>query len=525
MAVVDDINENSSSSEFLTEKETSAIVEKITSGSLSKVADEFQQKIKDELGKGLSPKALSLEGRAPLNDLALEQIDRLNVTIDSINVLKSVAKSGGNEHTNEEANKFLNVTFKEYEDLCTKVDKAKSEYDAAEYTHEVTGEDGKKHNEPVRCGDKNSIEINWKPTNKGTPEATKITMKGDKASDSHFSDEYNKLETAFKAAEKYYPKVQEAIDFYTHNGGGKLETDDTSKMSLPVSNDTKLPKGVRPDATKRTIKTDNEGGHIDIYTNTDGSQVEIAYAHGNRIKRHVVRNRYGYNTETYQYDESGKLTGKNVWTYERADREDGNKNVYESKYTHYKYNSETKEWEQDGEENKHYGYSYPDKNGNIKNIKGNDQPESSDIGTPKSGGSNTTPDSEKSGKKTTGTPAIITHDNAKELVGAKKPFILPKGSILTDDRPAFTGNGNTTYMADEDLYFEYDEEYDVYFAKNSNGEYVSAFGYTSDLDGKPYTRDDLINNRDYMDPDNFVHGYGDHDFWYGWANNGSRVDD
>ena len=488
MAQVGSITAESSSSEFLEQAKTEELAEKFDGGNLAKIADEFTKVIEEHKTKGLSRRALSLEGRSPLNEIANEMIARLQVTVTDVEDAKAITEAKGNDHTNKEADKFLKEVLKKYEEKCKKVDEALRSCENASYQEKYKdGEEEKTRT--VYC--KNGITVKYSIDGAST---TKITKSGSRDSDSHFDDEYAKFEEAFKAAETYYDgKVKEAIDFYNANGKGALPTGGADGIPLSMPNDEALPEGVQPDA-KKEEHSGSRGQRV-VYTNPDGSTVEIVKENGKTTK-HVVRNRYGYTTETYKYDDDGNMTHKNVWSYKKV-----GDHVYESSYTRYEKNS-SGEWEATGEPQS-YGYSYPveDENGNvtIKNQKGGDAP----TGGAVAGGSTAA----------SAAPVELTdRDEFREdILPNHKSFILHegdkivvdgKGNIFAKRRKDVNGNYITVDLPDDgnpltddgtkilaaspnqkikatsetgDITMIYDENDGVYYPYDSNGDKIDNF--------------------------------------------------
>lgn len=478
MAVVGEITESYSTDQFLKGSETDGLVETIESGNISKLEEDFKNKIFDEEKKGLSLEALSIDGRAPLNELALELRTRIDVSIEDVENLKTIAKAKGYKHTKDEAEKFLKEVLKKYKELCEAVDRALRDCENASYDDEYT-EDGEKKTKKVYC--KNTITVKYEISGLNT---TKITKSGKKDSDSHFNDVYEKFEDAFEKAEKYYDdKVEKAIEFKKE--ADKLAVPSTAGIAMPISNEETRPEGVQPDAKKEDHVNQNGDGYV-LYTNPDGSTVKIKYEKG-KITDHKVINKYGYTTETVKYGEDGKVAYKNVWTYHKVE---GTDHVYTSEYQKY-VPGDNDEWVAEGEPVA-YGYSYPDSDGNIKNIKGDTPPSDDEVGEPKAAHGSmyyehshtsdsdsdavTDDQSVKEASATVSGPEgeyIIPKDfdDLRDNIASKdagyKDFMLVKGQTLTVDAK---GSLFKNYDSIESHpYFKYDAEKGKYYGYTKDG--------------------------------------------------------
>ena len=542
MASIGSITEASSVAEFLKGSDTDDVVSKIEGGKISTLEESFKNKLFEEEKKGLSLEALSIGGRAPLNEISVELRARLDISIDDIENIKTLAKARGYEHTKGEAEKFLKEVLKKYKELCEAAEQDLKSYGNATYTKHYTEKNSAGESEDktktIHCS--HSITLKYEINGEGT---TKITMSGSKDSDSKFDGDYAKFESAFKEAESYYDgKVKEAIDFSKE--ASKLTPPGVAGIPIATTNDAKRPEGVQPDAKVTEEEIDGEGNGYRTYKNPDGSTTKVTYKHGVPSDTKVT-NRYGYTTETIKYDEKGNVTHKNVWTYHKVDGKD---HVYESEYTRYE-KDENGEWKAVGEA-KHYGYSYPDQEGNIKNIRGDEEPDASDVGTPKSapGSMNyeysstsdaklpkgvqdgakvvkeeldSVGDGYKEYENPDGTTTKVTYkhgiasstvDTDKEqeteietvtdasitsTIKDKKDFILPKGSTIVEDRKGLLNQ--KFYNGKDDTYFEYDKDDNVYYAKNSDGKYIDSLGIERE-------KSELKQQKEYLDVDNYLKG-------------------
>lgn len=505
MAVVDNITEANSRKDFLEGSQTDTLANNFTSKNISKVASEFKDKVRAELSKGLSVKALSLEGRAPLNDIALEMLSRIDVTIDDIALAKTTTIANGNDHTIKEADRFLKKVLEHYENvICQKVEHALRDCENAHY--ETDESDGNGGTKKVTHYCHNTITVKHPIAGADTP---KITKSGSRDSNSHFDSVYAKFEEAFKAAEDYYDnKVQEAIKFWEYAHVLPVPgINDAPILAIPEGEE--RPYGVHPDAKKQVITGGN--GQIVIYTNPDGSTVEIRKERGKETT-HKVKNRYGYTTETIHYNEDGSIAYKNKWDYTQPDK---SKPVYEASYTRYELDEKGK-WVQTGETTS-WGYSYPDKDGNVINRKA--EPTADQVGKPISrpGSSNyeqgsiygmnnsTSSDGTTTVSDNSGTPpttVLTSNDQAKTLIKEHEPFVVKVGDKIQVDNP----NPGDMYIFEPteetgDYYFEYDEDANNYYAKDSHGNYVvNDYGVKKSFDADQFLegKKDSINIPGWM---------------------------
>ena len=554
MAVVDNITEANSRKDFLEGSQTDTLANNFTSNNISKVASEFKDKVRAELSKGLSVKALSLEGRAPLNDIALEMLSRIDVTIDDIALAKTTTIANGNDHTIKEADRFLKKVLEHYENvICQKVEHALRDCENAHY--ETDESDGNGGTKKVTHYCHNTITVKHPIAGADTP---KITKSGSRDSNSHFDSVYAKFEEAFKAAEDYYDnKVHEAIEFWEYAHVLPVPgINDAPILAIPEGEE--RPYGVHPDAKKQVITGSN--GQIVIYTNPDGSTVEIRKERGKETT-HKVKNRYGYTTETIHYNEDGSIDHINKWSYKKV--EDAPDHVYEASYTRYELDEKENKWVQTGETTS-WGYAYPDKDGNVINRKA--EPTADQVGEPISrpgsskyeqgslyGMNNsentTTNDGENNSvPKTSGSsnyyPGTELHgsdkaENADQVLEnflpEKKSFVLKQGDeifidgkgnnyfysadegqkrirkdlngndILDSNGETIVGKPNQTIKATKDtgdITMKYDENDGVYYPYNSQNELIGDKQQYLNIEDFSSKNDQ---NGSYIDSDNSVH--------------------
>ena len=476
MANIGNITKDSSTSDFLSEGITNDLADSFKSGKIANINEELTQKLNAEKEHGLSLDALSIEGRAPLNEITNEMIARINVTVQDIEDIQKITKAKGYQHQKQEADRFVReVIGKEYKKLC---DKAETETDAYNSsTKDVEEKDSEGNTKTVtkypkdyghyvtvklpESYDQNTVEITWTGS-----------------FDSSF-DHASAAEAACKAAKDWFNgKVKEAIDFY--GDSNKLEIPNAGEIPMPVPDDEERPEGLEPGdvqpGAKRIVTGDTRHSKV-VYINPDGSTVEIETSE--KGKKCQVKNRYGYITKSVIYGKDGNIDHKNVYTYERVKTKDG-KYVYKIKQEKYKYNGSDYDSEPSSPKAE-CGYAYPSNdNGKIKYSK--TEPAASEIGTPKSTMKKLTVDTTGDGseKAVTGAdtsdksnkgPVVVTEKNVQSTIDNHEDFVLSKGSTITEEN-----NGSLYAYGSEtsEVYFEYDQKEGVYYIKNKKGQYINA---------------------------------------------------
>lgn len=482
MASVGSITWQSEKDEFLKDSEVSDVVTSLEEGGLNELEGEFSSKLKAEMKTGLSLNSLNLDGRAPLNEVATEMVARLNVTMADVTALKGIAQGEGNTHRKDEAEKWWTEVQKHYKELVDDLrDKERTYNNRKNLEYEVTNSEGEKetrHHEKCSVNVSDDTLPTW-----GSKPSTNIN--GGSAVIEAFNEATKFYNSKYLAAKEYYKecsKLDTSIDKY-----GK---------SIPAGEE--KPVGVQPGAKKK-VESDRGGKQQKIiYTNPDGSTVEITKTDG-KIKAHRVKNRYGYITESVVYDKDGKIDHKNVYTYKKT----GN-HVYQTTQQQYKY-TDGKFEEEPSSTTENYGYAYPNKNGNVTYSK--DEPTENQVGTPKSviGGSNTNDDSSNvsntdTGKNTqtgSGSGKITEISQVKEKAKNGEDFVLTKGSTITEN---VNGTNYTYGSKTGDVYFEYDEDEKVYYVKNKDGNYINSTNVVLN------SKDSAKRMGAYVTPDNVITG-------------------
>ena len=218
MAKINDINWETNPQKFLNPEETKDLSQDFTSGKLSSQTDEIIDKIAAELEKGLSPEALSIDGRSPLNDIALEIIEKLKVTIEDFYMIGESAISDGNEHTMQEVHTYFDETIKEYDKRKIPLRKAVNNYN----THRTIQTGSKDSNGNMETKELSKIElINGEDGN-----YEKVIISGTLSSESAY---YNAVKEALNRVEKMYPAPTNAYKYKSM--WGYLET--TKAKDIP----------------------------------------------------------------------------------------------------------------------------------------------------------------------------------------------------------------------------------------------------------------------------------------------------
>lgn len=465
MAVVDNITAENSRADLLEGSTTSGLANKFTSGNLENIVTEFKDKINAEISKGLSPKALSLEGRAPLNDIAVEMLARIEVTANDLADAKTITLARGNNHTIREADRFLKEVVKKYGEICKEAKDQASYYNNQATRTEYKDEDGDGKKEEHQVHPKGKITITY-TAEESTGTAERITMEPKNNPDSKFDKEFNTVKEAYDKAAKFYDgKVDEAIKFWMDSKN--LTIPRTGSTPLAIPNDEKLPYGVQPDA-KKIVTGDTRHGTI-TYINPDGSKVIITEGvNGNNepVKTHRVINRHGYIDESIIYNKDGSIDHKNKYKYTKI----GN-GVYQTTQEQYKYTDG--EFEKEPSTiNEEYGYAYR-ANGKVEYSK--QLPEGTVAVSDYSGTSAPPSETTKTDASGTEYTVVTSEEQLRNLADEGKPFVIKKGDTLFVDRFG-TGNiliepktGDYYFKPEGKHYYVFDEDGNKVISSGPNG--------------------------------------------------------
>ena len=484
MAVVNDITAENSRADLLEGSTTSGLANKFTSGNLENIVTEFKDKINAEISKGLSPKALSIEGRAPLNDIAVEMLARIEVTANDLADAKTITLARGNNHTIQEADKFLKEVVKKYGELCQEAKNQASYYNNQATRTEYEDEDGDGKKEEHQVHPKGKITITY-TAEVATGTTERIEMKPESNPDGRFDREFSIVKAAYEKAAKFFDgKVKEAVDFWV--AAKDLTVPSTGSTPVAIPNDEKRPYGVQPDAKK--IVTGDTRHSTTTYINPDGSKVIITEGvNGNNepVKTHRVINRHGYIDESLIYNKDGSIDHKNKYKYKKIG--DG---VYQITREQYKYTDG--EFEEEPEkEPEEYGYAYR-ANGKVEYSK--QLPEGITTASDNSGTSAPPPETTMTDASGTEYTVVTSEEQLRNLADEGKPFVIKKGDTLFVDR---LGTGNVLIEPETgDYYFKPEGKH--YYVYDEDGNRVLSSGPTgtqqavaiSELDNKFNSSDD-----------------------------------
>lgn len=220
MSKIGDINWETNPQEFLNPEETKDLAQQFNSGNLSNEANELIENINAEIEKGLSPEALSINGRSPLNDIALEIVSKLKVTVLDFYAIGEDSISNGNEHTMQEVHTYFDETIKEYNKRKIPLRKAVSNYN----THRTIKTGSTASNGTPETEELPKIElINGEDGN-----YEKVIISGTLSSKSAY---YTAVKNALTNVEKMYPAPTTAYKYKSM--WGYLET--SKSKDIPKS--------------------------------------------------------------------------------------------------------------------------------------------------------------------------------------------------------------------------------------------------------------------------------------------------
>ena len=295
-------------SNFLKDSDISALEKSFDAGGLKNVNRNINSEIKSQMKLGLSLDSLNINGRAPLNELSEELLARLNVSIEDIDVAKKIVRAEGNRHRKEEASRYWEEVQKTLEKLKEKTQSAVGAYNdaTASYNTKV-----RQHNSE-HPDDKKSYrtKLLWNDSNNFDC----ISNIGDIDSGAPHSGDVKKAYEKLGEFQKKYDEAKKLL-----NECNSLSPDSVAGYRISVPEGEKTPAGVQTGAKRQSIETDSTGGRKDVYTNPDGSRVEVTYKYGSVKTSTVTKNRYGYVMKETKYDSNGKETGQVEYKYRKTD--------------------------------------------------------------------------------------------------------------------------------------------------------------------------------------------------------------
>lgn len=201
MAKIKNIEWETNPSEFLNPEKTKQLAQSFTSGKLTKITGDISNQINSDMDKGLSVDALSIEGRAPLNEIAQEMLKRLEITSTDLDSVGNEIISAGNNHTVEEVETYYDKVMKEYNKRKDVLREAVDNYNS---NLQVPVKSGKKdENGNVLKETLSKIKlINGEDDN-----YQKVIISGKRDSRNKY---YSAVSEALSKVEEMYPKPEEA---------------------------------------------------------------------------------------------------------------------------------------------------------------------------------------------------------------------------------------------------------------------------------------------------------------------------
>ena len=506
MALVESITYESSPSEFLQEKDTQTAADSFGKDGLAEIESSFTNEINNEMEKGLSLEALSIDGRAPLNEVAREILSRISVTMDDIEDLKKIVEVDGNIHRKDEATRYYEEVKKRYKELYDECEAAVNAYNVKDHRKYIKSTSDEGEPEYAYYSEISISEFDYE---------NDITISPKPNSRSKYADA---VTTTEQATRKFYVnKVRQAKQLF--DACNKLNTS-YAGMGVPITDSEKALEGVQPGATKKSYEGTDGNVEKEVYTNPDGSTVTIKYGKGGKVTSHIVNHRDGWIQQEVKYDKDGKPTKKIV--YEQVQLYE-KESLYKMTPTEYEYKDGN--WSEEGIKNEE-GSFYQWRNNEGKIITGKPGDEEPNLDDVAEKVRYTNADyALRGGTVNNGTAEVEpkevitseTYDYAYQAIKSGKDFILEKGDKIIDDRPNTPFN-TTFYSNQNDIYFEYDADDKCFYAKNENGEYIDSYGYVT-------TKEQLKEWGVYIDQENFLNGTGqspinDPD---GFLSNNSRI--
>ena len=145
MSKVDSIRWDTNIKDFLEENEISKLQDDIIKIQEDVVV--YTPEIMKEFSYGLSQEALSIEGRAPLYELAMDLLNKMKESNKKLATVKNDVKADGNTHRKAEANRYYKVVKERYNELRAKARAACEDYNnnrsyTETRTTTTTNEDG-----------------------------------------------------------------------------------------------------------------------------------------------------------------------------------------------------------------------------------------------------------------------------------------------------------------------------------------------------------------------------------------------
>ena len=428
MPKINSIEWKTNKEEFLKDNEISDLVSSMGEKGLNEMEENLSTPIANQMQAGLSPEALNIGGRAPLNELSQELLKKIEKSMAGMEALKIVARSEGNKHRQDEANEYYSKVIIEYRTRWETVKKAQEEYNNNRtYYIEEEVSDGnggtkkeKKEKQYYICNIKYS-------------DQEEVVLLGYENSDPEDVDPgvdfHDKIVADIKA------EIEKVNEFYKDYVAPAIKLKEEC-AGLEI-----LPSEIQQDATSEHFMKPN-GSTYSRYTNPDGSIVHVEYDKDGNIKVKQITDSNGLPAEKIIYDEKGNI--KEKYEYNNEDVGDGIYKTTGTKYT----NDGNGTLNKDSEFN-YVQYKWVDKNGTIRSY--DTLEEAQEEKAQPTGTGNSSQNSNPSGSTQTnpGTgQASYTYDDMITEANAHKEIILPPGYELVYDGFSFYNQTDTPNATD-----------------------------------------------------------------------------
>lgn len=338
MANVGEITWQTNRASFLKESDISELVSSMEKGDLNDIDGGFATPMTNEMGAGLSLEALNIDGRAPLNEIALELSDRINTTIEDMAAIKQTAQGEGNKHRQDEANTYYEKVIEEYQKThFKKVEDAWKQYDGhrtyyvedknaiKEKEYDSNGNAKTNYKEKIYNACHVNMSIDAEVSFSSEPqEADPEDVKPGAAAHEGY---VNNLKGAVRSANDFYNNyVVPAKELKEECAGLDTSTGSTTAATAATGGIYGVQAGAKVEHYNYS-----PGKITEVYKNPDGSKVTVERDTTNGdITFQRLEDENGNVTELRYYDSRGEL--KEKYTFEITDLGNG---VYESIPTHY----------------------------------------------------------------------------------------------------------------------------------------------------------------------------------------------
>ena len=286
---------------FLKDSEISDLVSSMDEKGLNEIEENLSTPITNERKTGLSLEALNIDGRAPLNELSYELLTKIRGSIATMEALKRIARGEGNKHRQDEANEYYEKVIEEYRKRYEKAKELVQKYNF-DRKYYVEKEEKDENGTPQKVKKQKQYDechIDFSPDNP-------VNLKGNLDADPNDIDpgkeahdaKVNEIQEAVEKANEFYE------DYVVPAKGLKEECAGLDIFTLPSE--------IQQNASSEHYLNSN-GFSRDIYTNPDGSKVQIDYDAEGNIKSKRVIDASGNVTETTKYDKDGNIIENNVF--------------------------------------------------------------------------------------------------------------------------------------------------------------------------------------------------------------------